>query len=590
MALEWIVDNEPSERYPIYTRANVGEVFPDVVMPFSWTMWGIPISEPGWQQALINLGAFEPHEFPDGKMSVIGVFGGYCYLNVSVSRIFGERTPGLSAADIDASFFGGHPDVPPYEAHDGDKSEANEQKMGATIGEILQTEALSELVDTRESLKKLRDARPDLSQLSDEDLVARARNIYADHFKELWTRHIEMTYRCQIPPGAISQICTAVGKPELIVPLLGGLGDVESAGPAGALWEMSRQVRSSESLTAMFDEGTAGLLERLEESDDADAKSFMTGFHQLIRDFGSRGPNEWEMASRTWEVAPHKPIAAIDRMRLQTDDQAPTAKRAQLTKAREEATQTVAGMLEGDAETQGTFLAAVRAAGLHLAGRERTKSNCAMMVHEARMAMYELGRRMVERGQLAQPHHWAFVTDDEMDGFVKDPASLADTIKERVAQAERLSSLVPPFILNGETIPSSSWARREDKSPSIAKKGDVVAGLPGCPGEATGRARVVLDPSEPGDLRPGDILIAPSTDPSWTPLFTAVDGVVVDVGATISHATIVSRELGVPCVISATDATRRIPDGAKVQVDGATGQVTVLEVPALEVPALETPA
>ena len=71
--------------------------------------------------------------------------------------------------------------------------------------------------------------------------------------------------------------------------------------------------------------------------------------------------------------------------------------------------------------------------------------------------------------------------------------------------------------------------------------------------------------------------IAPLTDPSWTPLFVPAAGVVVDVGAALSHAIIVSRELGIPCVVSATDATKRIPDGARIQVDGDTGVVTVLD-------------
>ena len=77
----------------------------------------------------------------------------------------------------------------------------------------------------------------------------------------------------------------------------------------------------------------------------------------------------------------------------------------------------------------------------------------------------------------------------------------------------------------------------------------------------------------------GDIHVAPITDPSWTPLFVPAAGVVVDVGAPLSHAIIVSRELGIPCVISATGATRRIPNGARIRVDGSTGAVTVLETP-----------
>jgi pyruvate,water dikinase len=105
----------------------------------------------------------------------------------------------------------------------------------------------------------------------------------------------------------------------------------------------------------------------------------------------------------------------------------------------------------------------------------------------------------------------------------------------------------------------------------------VLSGVPGAPGVATGRARVVLDPGDPLALEPGDVLIAPITDPAWTPLFVPAVAVVVNVGAVVSHAIIVSRELGIPCVVSVTDATKRIPDGALVTVDGSTGTVTLID-------------
>jgi|TARA_B100000749_G_scaffold69598_1_gene52291 pyruvate,water dikinase len=86
-----------------------------------------------------------------------------------------------------------------------------------------------------------------------------------------------------------------------------------------------------------------------------------------------------------------------------------------------------------------------------------------------------------------------------------------------------------------------------------------------------------MDPADAVDLEPGEVLVAPITDPAWTPLFLPSAAVVVDVGALMSHAVIVSRELGIPCVVSVENATERIPDGALVEVDGTTGTVTVLE-------------
>ena len=132
------------------------------------------------------------------------------------------------------------------------------------------------------------------------------------------------------------------------------------------------------------------------------------------------------------------------------------------------------------------------------------------------------------------------------------------------------------MVTTGNIPPPSTWARRDAMSVDVASSGDVLEGFPGCPGVARGRARVVLDPFDPRGLSAGHVLVAPITDPSWTPLFLAAEAVVVDVGAQMSHAVIVSRELGIPAVVSATGATQVIPDGADLEVDGTAGTVRIL--------------
>ncbi len=136
---------------------------------------------------------------------------------------------------------------------------------------------------------------------------------------------------------------------------------------------------------------------------------------------------------------------------------------------------------------------------------------------------------------------------------------------------------MPPFVFSGDLPPVGTWERRGGPVVDPVAAGAVLTGIPGGPGVARGRARVVTDPAQPGELGPGDVLVAPITDPSWTPLFVPVEAVVVDVGGQMSHAVIVARELGLPCVVSVTGATTSIPDGAPVEVDGAAGTVKVLD-------------
>ena len=143
----------------------------------------------------------------------------------------------------------------------------------------------------------------------------------------------------------------------------------------------------------------------------------------------------------------------------------------------------------------------------------------------------------------------------------------------------KLFDLEPVFIVNGRVPALSEMTRRGDKGLAQAAAGTVLTGAAGSGGTATGRARVILDAADPAGLEPGDILVAPQTDPSWVPLFVPAAGVVVNVGAMGSHAMIVSRELGVPCVASVADATDIIPDGATITVDGSAGTVTIDALP-----------
>jgi pyruvate,water dikinase len=239
-------------------------------------------------------------------------------------------------------------------------------------------------------------------------------------------------------------------------------------------------------------------------------------------------------------------------------------------------TEQIMAGLEGRPEDQAMFMAGLHSAHTYLQGRERTKTNVIKVIHEVRMAMRELGSR---HGYT--PSETCMLLADELDAFVADASAFRARLTGREEQYLTLFDLEPPFIVNGTPAPLSQWRRRSDApAVTVAAAGDVLTGVPGCPGEATGRARVVLDPADPLALEPGDVLVAPLTDPAWTPLFVPAAAVVVDVGAQVSHAVIVSRELGIPCVVSVTDATRRIPDGALVRVDGTTGAVHVLEVPA----------
>ena len=138
-----------------------------------------------------------------------------------------------------------------------------------------------------------------------------------------------------------------------------------------------------------------------------------------------------------------------------------------------------------------------------------------------------------------------------------------------------LLDLEPPFMVTDAARPLDAWTWRGASTVQAAAAGTVLSGTAGSGGIARGRARIILDPSDPFALEPGDILVTANTDPAWTPLFVPAGGVVTEIGALGSHAMIISRELGIPCVVAVRDATHLIADGVEVVVDGTKGTVTV---------------
>lgn len=548
-----VTDTSLSTRFPIYTRANVGEVFPDPVAPATRSLL-LYESELGWRDAYIRMGAFDADEFPENEFCILGVAGGYCYLNASVMRLFGERAPGLTWKAIDEQFFGAQPGIPDYVEQPGDARPDLTAKLEQTFGwvfSITDVDQLDRLTDHKNRTIALRAQRPDFSTLSDTELWEYAEALFPFH-RELFQEHLFVTTLATVPVGVIQTVATAVGRPDLIMPLIAGVGQVDSAEPSYAMWELSRL--------------------------DPASSEFASGFEQFRLDFGSRGPNEWEARSPTWDTNPNIALAAIDRMRLAGDDANPRGHQQERAAERAEAAATLLAMVEGDPATHGQLAAAIAASGAWLPARERTKTNNIRLIQEVRMPLRELGRRLTERGVFDEIEDFGLVLNDEMEEVLSaTPERLTERIRERRATHAQLSEREPEFVFVGSPSDPSAWPKRDAVEVEPLAVGDSIQGFPGCPGVSEGIARVILDSSDPTALGPGDVLVAPSTDPSWTPLFVPAGGVVVDVGAALSHAIIVSRELGIPCVVSATNATRRIRDGARVRVDGNTGVVTVLD-------------
>lgn len=573
-----VVDTPVSNRFPVYTRANITDVWPGPATPLTFTSTSGRSNDVAWRRALARLGAFDLDEFEHDDGELLAIFHGYPYLNVSAQRAYGVRMPGATPELVDHAFFGtGATNVPAYRPDPRDDSPVHTEWLSRTIAEIMATTELPYFDKVRADLVQRRAARPDHACMSERELVRYVAGHIGEVFAVELEEHMYLISASSIPLGLIQGVAAALGDPGLAIRALSGQGGIDSAAPSIRLWDLSRVVAGSPTLTKVFDAGVDEVLPRVAELAGADGAAFLQEFQAFLDEFGSRCANEYDLASVSWETNPIVPLTAIERMRLQPDANSPRRALDRLAQDRAAATAAMREMLGDDEATAGQLDAALRVAGVLLRARETSKGNLILIVNEGRVALHELGRRMLQQGHFEQATDFTLLRLQELDEFAADPGAWQDELASRRAYYAEIARREPPFVTDGRPGPPSTWPRRTQQHAEPASAGEAIQGIGSCPGTASGRARVVRNPEDAGDLEPGEILVCPQTDPAWTPLFLAAAAVVVDVGAPLSHASIVSRELGIPCVVSAREASRRIRSGALLSVDGTTGVVTVIE-------------
>jgi pyruvate,water dikinase len=184
-------------------------------------------------------------------------------------------------------------------------------------------------------------------------------------------------------------------------------------------------------------------------------------------------------------------------------------------------------------------------------------------------ALLKEAGRLVHAGVLRAKEDIFYLTFQELHDVVRTNRVDDELIGRRKDAFRSYQALTPPRVLtsDGEAI---TGAYRRDNVPAGA-----LIGLPVSAGTVEGRARVILDMAQT-DLEPGDILVTASTDPSWTPLFVAISGLVTEVGGSMTHGAVIAREYGLPAVVGVVGATRLIPDGQRIRVYGTDGYVEIL--------------
>ena len=187
-------------------------------------------------------------------------------------------------------------------------------------------------------------------------------------------------------------------------------------------------------------------------------------------------------------------------------------------------------------------------------------------------AMLAEAERLVQAGVLHEPDDIFYLSFDELHDVARSHRLDRQLIDRRKADFRSYGALTPPRVLTSDGEALTGAYRRGDLPAG------ALVGLPVSAGTIEGRARIILDIAD-ADVEAGDILVTVHTDPSWSPLFVAISGLVTEVGGLMTHGAVVAREYGLPAVVGVEHATRLIEDGQRIRVNGTDGYIEILPTP-----------
>ncbi|MGD8586481.1 MAG: PEP/pyruvate-binding domain-containing protein, partial [Chloroflexota bacterium] len=414
----------------------------------------------------------------------------------------------------------------------------------------------------------------DVDEATDEEIVTRIRGLVFETISRLMNYDfllIAMTGRTYellegvLAPHYGKETEAAVAK------LISGLSGNATMETNMHLWDLAQEARRSDEVSQVIRTSDAQqAMQQLAKS--AAGRTFLEKLDHFMRGYGHR-EIRLDIIYPTWKEDP-TPVFSFLRSYLDAEErQSPYAQQARLEQERLELTgqaeARVARGLRGRLITRPLFRWLLGQAQMCTRERDTMHFEWTRLFPPARRMILAMGQRWCDRGLLAEADDIFYIRFEEMESMVAAPTSYKGIVQARKEEFEAARSYSwPDIIRDGQEI----FLERGNGAPA---SDDYLSGVAGSPGVVSGTARVVSGPEDFHKLYKGEILVAPLTNPVWTPLFAVAGGLVTEVGGILSHGAIVAREYGIPAVMSVNGATGKIGDGQTVTIDGNKGIVYV---------------
>jgi len=358
--------------------------------------------------------------------------------------------------------------------------------------------------------------------------------------------------RPALAAGGLYVLLKLLGHERQFAVLLSG-ADTKTLEANRALDALAADVRSNPRLVEMFAGHQADTLWNALEA-DAEGQNWLGVLRSVLERYGHREAAIATAALPTWRDDPTIVLGIVKGLALQPSRTTETRPPWQTARAA-----VLRSPLLRLPPLKTAFDALLTQARYLLQIREDTHFYATLPLPLVRRIVLELGRRLVAQGALERPEDVFHLKLRELERA--DDVPVRSTVERRRARRAALEA-TPLVEFDGQRAQAGE-----------ADDAVLLRGVGGSPGVADGPARVIRNGSEFGKLLPGDVLVAPYTNPGWTPLFQHAAAVVADTGGAASHAAIVAREYGIPAVMATVDGTRRLVDGQRVRVDGTRGLV-----------------
>ena len=580
----WIVQSRPITTLgdavlngtdDIWGNANLKDVIPGLVSPFTWSLMQ-PQLEGAMRQQYAKAGYLVLPERP-----LIRRFWGRPYFNISLFNEAGYTLYGTNP-ELQAAQLGGM--VPPRARPPASPSLWQRLRWLRNILRFVRiANRAARTAPTQFAMvqQRWREERQNLPHLDRAVLLEKLAH-HGEVTQPFLEFHLHLTWAMSgnfsalraMVARVVSQEALGQGPSPLPSPsgrgsaaslaaeLVTGIGDVSSAEHSYRLWELSRLARQSPQVMAFLAHGKWDTWQQ-----ELTGTTFAEAWHEFLETFGHRALYEVEMANPRWREQPDYLFEVLATYAGLPQTRAPFDPEEQ-ARRRQAAEQEVCRRLTP--WRRAWVRTVLRRTQAFSRLRENSKSHLVQLIDIGRLMALRAAHFLLQDDLLEDAETIFYLRIEEVQAALRG-AMPVETVRHLIAQRrlerQRDAARHLPDLFIGE---------RPLYTETLPAQGTVLTGLPSSPGRVTGIARVLYSPQESARLQPGEILVAPSTDPGWTPLFLLASGLVMETGGYLSHGAIVAREYGIPAVLNIPLATQHIPDGSCILLDGAQGIVQLL--------------